>query len=179
MKIPQSNRNKALFVVDVQSAFIDEHSDYIIKNILKLLNAQKYQAYVVATFHAGKGSLWDIQQQWTSPREDTDTRLASVLKGFQPMLVEKGTRSVFKSTVDVESLLRAKEVEEVHVVGTQTNDCILATALDAFDRGFIPYVIEECCEAATKELQEAGLLLLRRQNMTNNSFVERVPSLTI
>lgn len=56
----------------------------------------------------------------------------------------------------------------MHIVGTETNDCVLATAFDAFDSGFLPYVLEECCESATKGRHEMGVKLLRIQGMSNN-----------
>lgn len=40
---------------------------------------------------------------------------------------------------------------------------------DAFAAGYPVYVLEECCESSTLGRHEAGLTLLRWQNMTNNS----------
>jgi nicotinamidase-related amidase len=182
MKIPNSNRNKALLVIDMQQAFLDKRTAYIVENISNLLDTVPYQTYVVAVFHAEEDSLWDIQQNWTCPKNvDTKTvvNLETKLNKLSPILIEKETRSAFKGNVDISTLLRERGVTEVQIVGTQTNDCILATALDAFDLGFIPYVIEECCEGPTKEFHEAGLKLLRRQRMTNNSCAEDFPYISV
>lgn len=170
--IPKNARRKALLVVDVQPAFLDDRFNYIVENILQLLNTIKYDCYVVATFHAEEGSLWDLQQGYTCPEGNVAITIAeidNVLKPLQPLIVRKETRSTFRGDKDVANFLKQNQVEEVHIVGTQTNDCILATAFDAFDSGFFTYVIEECCRGPTKEFHDAGIKLLRRQNMTNHS----------
>ncbi|MGH7204178.1 MAG: cysteine hydrolase family protein [Candidatus Levyibacteriota bacterium] len=183
MKIPQSVRKKALFIIDVQPEFLDKRNDYIIENIHTLLENTKYDLYVEAVFYSKKGSLWDKQRQIVVPKgRNTHTvkSIAHKLKKFSAIKVEKQTRSVFKDDKkEVFALLKEHKIEEIHFAGTQANDCIFASAIEAFDLGFFSYVIEECCETATKELQEYGLALLRRQKMTNNSIVEKVKFLTI
>lgn len=57
--------------------------------------------------------------------------------------------------------------------GTETNDCVFATALSAFDVGFRPYVLEECCEALYEGRHVQGLQLLRYQKLTNNSCLAK------
>jgi nicotinamidase-related amidase len=174
MNIPRSERKRALIIVDVQESFLDERNRYIVPNILELLKTERYDSYVVATFHAETGSLWERQQGWTCPRgpaTETVPEIAEVLRTHDPIVLEKETRSVFKGSVELASLLHERNIEEVHIVGTQTNDCVLATALEAFDLGFLAYVIEECCEAESAELHQAGLILLRAQDMTNISAI--------
>lgn len=174
MKIPNSGKRKALIVVDVQPAFIRPHNEHILENIKLLIGNVPYDAYVEAVFHAEKNSLWDIQQHWTAPaNEDTHTvpSITAILEPHQPLKVSKETRSVFRGDADVRQYLRDKNIEEVHLVGTETNDCVLATAFDAFDSGFLPYVIEECCESATEGRHELGVKILRIQGMSNNRCI--------
>ena len=183
MKIPNSNRKKALFIIDVQSDFLDSRNNYIVDNILKLLDKAKYDLYVEAVFYSKKGSMWDKQQHMVIPKnENTHTidNLQEKLSKLKTVKVEKQTRSIFKEdSGGLLKKLKDNNIEEIHIIGTQTNDCVFASAIEAFDLGFFSYVIEECCETATKELQEQGIALLRRQNMTNNSFVEKIDVLMI
>ncbi len=179
MKIPLSGRKKALFLIDVQPAFVNPRNKHIVKNIIRLLKTVPYDFYAVALFHAEKGSLWDKQQNWICPK---DTRfcippdLARVLDGKNSIPIEKSTKSVFKGNKDLQKILRSERIEEVHLVGFDTNDCVLASAYDAFDRGFFTYILEEGCESSSSAvLHRQALALLRRQNMTNNSIVEKIP----
>lgn len=101
------------------------------------------------------------------------SEVGEALAPFEPLEVVKDTRSVFRGDRDVRKYLRERNIAEVHLIGTETHDCVLATAYDAFDSGFLPCVIEECCESGTPGRHEEGLKLLRWQNMTNNSWQVR------
>ena len=183
MKIPNSGRKKALFLIDIQSDFLDARNKYIIDNIKKLLDKVKYDIYIEAVFYSKKGSLWDLQQHIIFPLGDktkTVDDLKNVYSKLKIVQVKKQTRSIFKEDQNkLLQILKDNDIEEVHLVGTQTNDCILASAFDAFDNGYIPYVIEECCETATKELQKYGIALFRRQHMSNNSVIEKADFIEI
>jgi len=45
--------------------------------------------------------------------------------------------------------------------------------MSAFDAGFRPYVLEECCEALYEGRHAQGLQLLRYQKLTNNSCLAK------
>ena len=177
MKIPVSKRKKALFIVDVQPAFLNKRNRYVVKNITRLIKKVKYDLYVEAIFHAEKGSLWERQIKWTLPKTKrcaTVPEIKVLLQGKKSVYVEKSTRSVFFGVVDVKKLLKQQGIQEVHIVGLQTNSCVLTSALDAFDLGFFTYVIEECSESSSLRKHEVGVEVLREQNLTNNSCVEHV-----
>jgi nicotinamidase-related amidase len=171
MKIPHTNRKRALIVVDLQPAFIKPHNDHIVPRVASLVKQVPYDAYVEAVFRAEKDSIWDRQQAWYCPL-DENTHTVDEVRGLLapkgPLQVLKETRSVFKGDQDVEAWLRERDIEEIHLVGTETNDCVFATAFDSFDRGWPVYVLEECCESATEGRHDIGLKLLRFQGMTNN-----------
>jgi nicotinamidase-related amidase len=171
MKLPDTGKRKALIVVDVQPAFINDQNKHIIPVMKQLIEKVPYDGYVEAVFSAEKGSLWDTQQGWICPNnEDTHTldEITALLKPKRPLQVHKHTRSVFQGDQEVTAYLKEHSIEEVHVVGTETNDCVLATVFDAFDAGFTTYVLEECCESATEGRHQMGLDILRIQGMTNN-----------
>jgi nicotinamidase-related amidase len=172
MNIPSTNRKRALIVIDLQPAFIKPHNRHIVSKIQSLIKAVPYDAYVEAVFHAEKGSLWDTQQGFTVPSDEGMRTVEDVfaeLKPYSPLHVVKETRSVFKGDQNVTVYLRDRGIEEVHLVGTETHDCVLASAYDAFAEGFPVYALEECCESGTVGRHKAGLKLLRWQSMTNNS----------
>lgn len=172
MKIPDSNRKRALIVIDLQPTFIKPHNQHIVPNIISLIKNVPYDAYVEAVFHAEKGSLWDLQQGFTVPQDEDMRTIDEVMEALEPhdpLHVIKDTRSTFKGDQDLVTFLNERGIEEIHLVGTETHDCVLATAYDAFAAGFPVYALEECIESGTPGRHEAGLTLLRWQSMTNDS----------
>ncbi len=167
-------KNKcALIVVDVQQSFLNDRNSYIVGNILKLLDGHRYDLYVEATFHAETGSLWEVQQNWICPQgEKTETIkiVSDALRSLNPIKVTKETKSVFKGNKDIVGIFREQGIKEVHVVGVDSNDCVLATAYESFDLGFLTYVIEDCCESSSSvRLHQCALEILRGQDMTRNN----------
>jgi nicotinamidase-related amidase len=172
MKIPHTGRKKALIIVDVQAAMIKPHNDHIVPKIASLIKHVPYDEYIEAVWHSGDGSLWGEMMQVDHPQDDathTVDVLHELLASRHPLQVTKTSRSVFMGNQDVAAYLRDRGIEEVHLVGTETNDCVFATAMSAFDLGFRPYVLEECCEALYEGRHLQGVQLLRYQKLTNNS----------
>jgi len=182
MKLPNTGLRKALIVVDVQPAFIKPHNQHIVPNIVSLIEQAPYDLYIEAVFHAEKGSLWDKQQAWICPM-NSETRtvdaIAEALKNHDPVKVLKETRSVFKGNPSIKKLLEDNHIQELHLVGTETNDCVFATAFEAFDLGYPVYVLEECCESATEGRHEPAITLLGYQGMTNNSCLAKTTDISL
>jgi nicotinamidase-related amidase len=178
MKIPNSVRTKALVIVDVQPAFETYLSRAAIGNIELVLESVSYDRYVGAVLSAEVGSIWDKQTRWTLPKTH-DTHMLPSISALLPAsltrYVHKHTKSVFRGDPALEAWLCSAGIEELHLVGCDINDCVLATALDSFDRGFFTYVIEECCAATSnRALENSALDILRHLNLTNNSCAENV-----
>lgn len=176
MKIPNSGRKKALLVVDVQPVFMRPHVLPVIPKIVSLIEQVPYDFYVEALFHAEKGSLWDRQQNWSAPQDEHMVVMPEVehaLASHNPLKVIKQTKSLFKGNQDILKAFKQHAIEEVHIIGVDTNDCVIATTFEAFDLGFFSYVIEECCQSdQSNEAHELGLQILRLQKSTNNSCLE-------
>lgn len=172
MKLPASKRNKALLIVDVQPAFIKNNNRYLIPKIVKLIKNTDYSLYIDSAFYAEKGSVWDLQKNWTLPK-NTETKTVAefdeALNGKERLSVYKTTRSVFGAETDVLGELKKRKIEEVHIVGVETNDCVFATAFHAFDLGLATYVIEECSDSTKPTRHGLAAKLLREQGMTNHS----------
>jgi nicotinamidase-related amidase len=178
MKIPWSDRKKALVIVDVQQGFLNERNKYIIEAIKILIQNAAYDFYIESIFYAEKGSLWDMQTNWTLPKDKnsrTISDLLNLLSGKSQLHIEKQTKSIFKGTSELHNKLQKIGIEEVHIVGLDANDCVLATAFEAFDLGYFTYVIEECTDSSSsEEIKETGFEILRHVNLTNNSCIEHV-----
>ncbi len=173
MPIPTSRRKKALILVDIQPNFVKRWKKPLVANLRQLFAQARYDLYVEVTFHAEKKSLWDLQTKWTFPYEESIPEVGELLDGVSeaPVVrVRKETRSAWKGDKDLKRILRRRGIEEVHIVGLDSNDCVFATAQEAFDLGFWTYVIEECTAASEGQgLHKAAMTILRELGLTNHS----------
>lgn len=72
------------------------------------------------------------------------------------LVVRKQYPSAFFGT-SLASTLRAMAVDTVVLTGFSTSGCVRASALDALQHGFIPYVVEDACADRDPRLHEANL----------------------
>ncbi len=173
IKIPNSKRKKALLIVDVQKDFVGKDKK-LVSNIVTLLSTEKYDLYVDITFDAEKGSLWDRQSGWTFPYEPTVPEVENMLVGKKVLKIIKETKSAFKGDKDLFRILKKEGIEEVHIIGLDTSDCVFATANEAFDLGLYTYVIEECTASSEgKKLYNSAINILRSLYMTNHSVLKK------
>lgn len=168
--IPHPERKRALIIVDIQTGFVNKRDEWIVSNVEAILKQGNYALCIDAIFHADKNSLWNKQEAWTFDLSPTVPEIKKLLDPKKTIFITKTTKSVFAAQSDLPQILKSQGIEEIHVVGYDTNDCVLATANDAFDAGFFTYVIEEGTDSSESEaLRKAAIALLRENEMTNHS----------
>lgn len=172
MFIPQTTRKKALLIVDVQDGFIIERNKYIIPNIIELIEKGDYDMIVYSIQYNDEKSLWYKQIGWCEavPEKDTLKEIQLALRWKKFLKVHKLTRSIWKCDEWLDSILKANEIEEVHLCGYESNDCVFASALESFDLGYYTFVIEEASETRTTAVNHTyAINILNYLNLTNNS----------
>src|SRR5215208_1582342 len=100
MIIPLSGRKKALFIIDVQSAFVLPEGEFALGNIRTLITSVPYDLYVESLFYCDETSMWARQtDERLHPRDKNFATLPLIkasLEGRECVLVEKHTKSAFK-----------------------------------------------------------------------------------
>lgn len=166
--IPHPDKKRALLLVDIQAGFLNERNKWIIPNIQEVIRKGNYKITIEIIFHAEKNSLWDKQTNWIFPLQPTVPEIKEMIK-YNFVTITKSTKSAFKGSKDLVAILNNNDVEEVHIVGLDTNDCVFATAQESFDYGFSTYVLEECTESSEgAEYRYYALKILRNLSMTNS-----------
>ncbi len=170
MIVPNPSRKRALFIIDIQQGFMNDRDSVIVPNVQKLITDGGYDLFVDAVFHADKGSLWEKETGWTFDLSPTIPEIKHMLDPHKTEFVTKTTKSVFNENKHLADFLKSRNITEVHLTGYDINDCVLATANDAFDLGFYTYVIEEAADSSESEdFKNDALAILRENEMTNHS----------
>ncbi|MCW2959853.1 MAG: isochorismatase hydrolase [Thermoleophilia bacterium] len=155
----------ALLVIDMQEGFAarDVALRRLAVDIAEHVYAHvdDYVLLAASRFRNVPGSLYHrlISQDMTT---DAELRLLPELASI-PFDIVVDTCSYSSLTDELLGRLRAAGVERLVVVGADTDQCVLATVLAAFDAGIEPIVrIDLCRSAAGADPHEAGLIALRR-----------------
>lgn len=163
---------RALLIVDVEPAFLTPITKHIVPTLIDRIVRGRYGAFVVAEYtdaterkHATTKTQWERQYGALHRGEETIPALKNALEGRTVIRVVKSTRSLFGSDALLATKLRRRGIQEVHIAGLETHDCVLATAFDAFDHGFRTFVLADVCASKQVRLHRAAHAILRRAKL--------------
>jgi nicotinamidase-related amidase len=178
IKIPISSRKKALLLIDIQPGTLSDKVLPLINTMQSYIQITEYDAYALVSYYADKESMLFKQNNFSITKDKAGSiapeLVQMVVSKSKPFIeIEKNVRSCFKGFEQnaLANFLGKNLIEEVHLIGYDINDCVLASAYDAIDQNYFTYVIEELCHHwnGIEELKEAAITILRRQSLTNNS----------
>ena len=113
--------------------------------------------WVIDSHRAGKPD-WELDH--VRGHCDDSTPGVELAPGLEPeaadYIVRKRRYSAFIGT-DLDLLLRDNHIDRVFLTGTKTNNCIRATATDAFEYNYHVVVPRECVATDKPHLHEANL----------------------
>ncbi|MBD3887393.1 cysteine hydrolase [Phormidium tenue FACHB-886] len=152
-----------LLVVDVQTGFINNFTHHIPERIVRLIEQQIHSPILFTRFINLSDSPYSRLLKWDGCNEEPETELAADLAPYvQPEFIfsKPGLCGLPR---ELRNYLCDYQIQQVAVVGIDTDMCVLKIAMDLFDEGIEPLVLTDCC-ASTAGLQAhlAGLAVLSR-----------------
>lgn len=156
-----------LVAVDVQKGFVSEHSERALPNIRAALTA--WQAAggitVMTQFVNAPDSPYVRIIGWSKLMPgDSDIEFHPAVADLADSATAVVRKNRYSSlTTEVVRLLGERQLEHVYVAGLDTESCVLATALAAFEQDYTPWILTDACASHAGQAEhEAGLLVARR-----------------
>lgn len=150
-------------VVDVQNGFINNYTKYVPGRIRNLIEREEYAVIFYTRFVNVEGSPFRRMLDWDECAAPPDTEIVPELVRFasEDQIYSKPGYAGLPD--NLAERLQREGVEQIGVVGIDTDMCVLKVALDLFDLNIEPLVYIDCC-ASTAGLQAhlAGLAVLAR-----------------
>ncbi|MEO5640829.1 MAG: isochorismatase family protein [Sphingomicrobium sp.] len=168
-------QHPALLVVDVCNAYLDPASplyagveDALASNIRLVDAARAANVPVIFTrvLYSANGADGGLFYRKVPALKAylPGNPLGDFPAGFGPrgdeVLVTKQYASAFFGT-SLAATLNAMRIDTVAITGFSTSGCVRATALDALQNGFVPYVVREACGDRAPGPHEANLFDLQ------------------
>ncbi|MBV9169686.1 MAG: cysteine hydrolase [Chloroflexi bacterium] len=152
-----------LLVVDVQRGFINSFTRHIPARIARLIDTGAYETVLYTRFVNSPDSPYHRLLDWHGSSEAPETELADEVTRFAQdgnVYDKHGLTGVPDTLAE---RVTGDKLQEIAVVGIDTDMCVLKIAMDLFDLGIEPIVLIDCC-ASTAGLQAhlAGLAILSR-----------------
>jgi nicotinamidase-related amidase len=155
--------SEPLLVVDVQVGFVNDFTRHVPPRIRQLVDSGAYGPILFTRFINAPESPYQRLLKWHAMSDAPEIDLAPELAplGSPTTIFDKhGLTGIPEPLADY---LREHRFNTCHVVGIDTDMCVLKVAMDIFDLGIEPIVLVDCC-ASTAGLQAhlAGLAILSR-----------------
>lgn len=150
---------EALMVIDIQNGFITKENNYIIEPAKEFIKSYHNGPIIVTKYinNGGPVEEWDdYHQMKTAP----DTDLIPGIAEYADYIFDKNYYTSI--TDEVKALIASKNIDTIYLIGISTDCCVLKTALDLFEMGIRPIVLEDLCGSSKKKYHEEGLSILKR-----------------
>jgi nicotinamidase-related amidase len=156
----------ALVVVDMQNGFLNEKSSHVIPAVVRTVEAwlEAGGSIVFTRYLNYPGSPFERLIRWSSLQTSPETDITRELSPFLDRavaVVDKKIYSLFTS--EGAALVKERGWTDLVFCGVNTDGCVLKSAVDAFEAGYVPWVLRDACAShAGDEVHRAGLLLTGR-----------------
>jgi maleamate amidohydrolase len=185
--------NPALIIVDVVMAYFDKNSplyagvdDVLASNERLLAAARKASIPVIFTnviYQPGGADGGLFYQKIPALKVfDRGSPLGAFPPSLQPedgeTIITKQFASAFFGT-SLAALLTELRVDTLLITGLSTSGCVRATALDAIQNGFAPFVVRDACGDRHQSPHEANLFDLQAKYAEVISEAEAIEMLQI
>lgn len=154
----------ALVVVDVQNFFMNDSTKHVPERILNLISKRKFDFIVFFKFVNSKNSNFSKFLNWNKMFASPDIDIVPVLQTFvnKTNVFSKSTFSAFKDKKFLK-FVKSKKISRIYICGFDTDGCVMATALDAFDMGVEVKILEDLCASHHgKSYHRQAIKLLKR-----------------
>lgn len=156
---------QGLFIVDVQNFFINKNTQAVPKNIKRLIATGNFSLIAFSQFINRPDSQF---VKWLNFTGCTKPPYSDIVNELKPWL-KKGnvfTKCAFSvfTNPKFEQYLKKNNIDELTIVGLDTDYCVLADCFNAFDRGYKVSVIADCCASFTsgEEGHQRALKIINR-----------------
>jgi len=154
-----------LVVTDMQNGFVREQSEHVVPIVVDLV--RRWQAAggetLFTRYFNYPGSPFERFFGWRRLQSSPETDIVSELGPYlnEAIVLDKYIYSPFSQ--ESEDLFKERGWTEFYFCGIATESCVLKGAVDAFERGYTPWLLSDASAShAGSDAHEAGLLVASR-----------------
>lgn len=139
---------KALFLIDLQKEFCTKETEKVFDRIVKFVKTTDYKHVIATMYENNEESACYKMLNWKECMKGS-TKLIKDIERYSNLKIRKDTYS--KCTEELLQYVKENNITELHIMGVNTDACVLATAFDLFENNIEFKVIEEFCASTEGE----------------------------
>ena len=158
--------NTLLLVIDMQKAFINPNTEYLIEKISNLINANQYNYIVFTRFINTNDSIYvrDLNY-YGCIGEDKEL----VIKPDNHKVIDKKVYSSLNS--ELKNYIIENNIAKIYLCGINTDCCVLKTAFDLFENEYDFYILKDYCASTNGTEKHNNALEILKRNIGNKRII--------
>lgn len=145
-KMAMNTEKTALLIIDVQNGFISDYTRKCLSTVHSAVASQKFPLVVATKFYNAENSPFRKHLNWHRLAEEEDTRLDAIVSENADVIVDKTT---YGAVDRLDSIMQSRGLNEVLIMGIDTDVCVLQNAAGLFDLGYKVWVDLSGCATNT------------------------------
>jgi nicotinamidase-related amidase len=156
------SEKKFLLIIDPQKGFKNKKTEKAFKKIDEI--SDYFDIVFASLFFNPDNSLYKNLLYWHSFAKQKDARYFDLAIKKSKKIKTIETHKYGKLNWKIKLYLKLYRIKTVFICGMETDACVYKTALDVFDMGLTPVIIEDACGSCRgKEFHDMGIALAKRQ----------------
>lgn len=149
--------NSLLLIIDLQNAFINEDTQYLIKEIEDIINQNKYNKVVFIRFINTKDSIFVKDLNYYGCIDNKSKKI--VIDTKDNLVIDKNVYTAFNK--ELVNYINDNSITDIYLCGIDIECCVLKTAFDLFENGYQFYILKDLCACTHgKERKNNALQIL-------------------
>lgn len=154
-----------LLVIDMQKAFINKNTEFLIEKINALIESKKYDDIIFTRFINTKESPFAKKLNYYGCIKE-DRKIVVKIKN---KVFDKKTYTALNN--EVKDYIDKNKIDKIYLCGIDTEACVLKTALDLFENGYDVFVLKEYCASTHGYERNKNALEILKRNIGKNSII--------
>lgn len=156
-----------LLVIDLQKAFINRNTRYLIKKIEDEISQNKYHKVVFTRFINTKDSIFvkDLNYYGCIDQESKEI----VIDTKDNLVIDKNVYTAFNK--ELVNYINENNVTHIYLCGIDIECCILKTAFDLFEKEYQFYILKDLCACVHGGERKNNALQILARNIGENRII--------
>lgn len=158
--------NTLLLVIDMQKAFINPNTEYLIEKISNLISTNQYNYIVFTRFINTNDSIYVKDLNYYGCIGE-DKELA--IKPNNHKIIDKKVYSSLNS--ELKNYIIENNIDKIYLCGINTDCCVLKTAFDLFENEYDFYILKDYCASTNGIEKHNNALEILKRNIGNKRII--------
>lgn len=158
---------KLLLVIDVQNAFINDKTKFVLEKINSLILANKFDKVIFTRFINSYENICYKKLNYQGCISENDIQLAIDSKNNK--VIDKSIYTAYGE--ELKEYIADNNIDEIYLCGLETECCVLKTAFDLFENEYNVYVLKDYCACVHGTERHNNAIEILKRNIGKASVI--------